>query len=204
MTDSNLTQTQFEEALVDVRKAYRLLYLYQDRVLKTVKYISESLGFGTLTGFNEYCNSIPPNGKPIDLNSWAWLAMYWYKFDFGTRPNGIRFHIHIQSDTGFEVGKDKTNIPSFNLVENSQTRLLFILRKNTKEEIDETRKLLDEKLFLKQAESTCVLETKSENSYCLAQSFPFSRFINQTETDKCIEEFLAFCWENGISEEEIN
>jgi len=67
---SELTKEEFAAVTLDVRKAYRLLYLFQERVLGTVKFIAEQLDCKYGGGWSCFSNVTPRDGKG-SLDNWA-------------------------------------------------------------------------------------------------------------------------------------
>ncbi|MDC7218749.1 MAG: hypothetical protein PQJ59_02350 [Spirochaetales bacterium] len=68
---SKIDQKELNKALLEVRKAYRIIYEYQKRVLDLVKYISKSLGYQYAGGWSKFSSPSPKNGKG-SLDNWAW------------------------------------------------------------------------------------------------------------------------------------
>ena len=133
------TSSQIETILVDVRKAYRLLYTYQRRVMDIIQFIGDLTSRRYQGGWSKFSNSSPKDGKGgVDLSFWAWdyLNMYCYEFHFADLvigQNSVGLSVWLVSDSGFydsEIG-DQPNIESFSSVENSATKLLFVIGKNT-------------------------------------------------------------------------
>ncbi len=69
-------------ALTDVRKAYRLLSVYQTRVLDTGRYIGARIGHQFY--YTIYHVGRPPNGatNPVQSNPWSMLPMFHVSFLF--------------------------------------------------------------------------------------------------------------------------
>ena len=78
---------ELKEALCDVRKAHRIIYSYQARMLDLVRFISAKLDFGgNLQGTKYYSNDIWKPRKDAYLNMpdgmWAWDFLYPYVFEY--------------------------------------------------------------------------------------------------------------------------
>lgn len=140
---NNAIQQELSLAFIEVRKAYRLLYFYQRRVLDTVKYLTDALGMRVQSGWSLYSENAPRNGRNLNLDLWAWdwLNMYMYEFYCGAKIIGddsYQFAIQIQSDTGpFDEMVEATNVTDFGPVDIASTRLLFIIGKNRWKNEDE-------------------------------------------------------------------
>lgn len=131
---------QFEDVLVDVRKAYRLLHDYQRLVLDSMKYIASQLGMHYNGGWPKFSGITPcGNNKDLDKWAWDWLNMLWWEFHFMSRPreNNPYLRICLLSDTGSfesESGRvDSTRTDTFDNVKASKSKLLFIADKHSEE-----------------------------------------------------------------------
>ncbi len=192
---------QVENILLDVRKAYRLLYSYQRKVLDLMKFIGYLTTWNYEGGWCKFSDPSPKNGKGV-LDSWAWdwLNLYTYEFHFGFKEiNGskIKFSVWLVSDTGFydSDSKDKRNVETFSSVEESATKLIFVVGKN----IWHTS-FPD---FLDNLKKTKLIEKKEStvgNEVLLVKSFNLSSFINADEARKRTEELVSYFKENGIPE----
>ncbi|WBX74758.1 hypothetical protein PG913_06225 [Tenacibaculum pacificus] len=120
-----------ENLSLEIRKAYRLLFDYQQRILNLMQFISSTY-------------NIPyKNGKPLfsgrgsnKLNNWSWdwIYMYCYEFHFQKNEdtNSLWFSVILRNDTGFFESQiedstiNRLDIENFKDVENSSTDLIFI------------------------------------------------------------------------------
>jgi hypothetical protein len=190
-----LNTTEIKDALKDVRSAYRLLALYQRRLLDVVNYIATSYSVNFVSGWSKF--SAPAahgNRANIDCLSWDWLTLYLYEFNLGTiKFEGQEYHFKIvhQADTGFydenqHAKISKKNPDQFGYVNNSSTRLFFILSEN--EDGYPVEKILHGNLAAEQ-------KTKIVKGKWLAVPFDFERFSNQQSTDIVLKEFNNICKE---------
>lgn len=133
-----LNETDLNHLMQDVRSSFRLLALYQKRLLDLVNYIGNQFALDFERGGPQFSNA-GGNGKnfSLDHSGWNWLVLYFYSFKFSPKKIGediFRFRIIHQADTGFyDVGSSdlsKLAIDSFNEVENAKTRLFLVLCKN--------------------------------------------------------------------------
>ena len=108
------TNTQkLTNALQDVRRAHRILYAYQRRMLDLVHFIQSKLDMREFRGFKHFSNPIHGRRKghsrlKIWHNMWAWDYLYSYLFEYylGKKETGDKRHDYklslIQySDTGY-------------------------------------------------------------------------------------------------------
>jgi len=99
---------ELKNSLIEVRKAYRLLYDYQKKVLDLVQFIGTEFGRSYKGGYSKYSNVTPRNGKGHLSNwGWDWLNMYYYEFNFHNEENKDFFSVVLISDTGYYEAKDE-------------------------------------------------------------------------------------------------
>jgi len=122
---------ELKNSLIEVRKAYRLLYDYQKKVLDLVNFIGSEFGRTYNGGYPKYCNVTPRNGKGSLKNwAWDWLNMYYYEFNF--HNDTVKFSIVLISDTGFyesiteNPSLSKLDLNNFKNAESSVTKLSFV------------------------------------------------------------------------------
>ena len=107
------TTENLSNALLDVRRAHRILYAYQRRMLDLVHFIQSKLDMPKFRGFKHFSNPIYGRSKGhsrlnIWHNMWAWDYLYSYLFEYylGKKETGDKRHDYklslIQySDTGY-------------------------------------------------------------------------------------------------------
>ncbi|TGE21518.1 hypothetical protein E5K00_14625 [Hymenobacter aquaticus] len=200
---SELTQEDLVAVALDVRKAYRLLYLFQARVMDTVKFIAEQLGRNYHGGWCWFSSVAPRDGRgSLDNWAWDWLNMYHYEFFLGEElvdGNRIRLAVILQSDTGFydHSGAEKTDIRSFAPVEESETRLRFLVGKNTWHgEFGKDFPATETRTSVGYTQ----LKTADGSGTLITKSFPITSFLNETGTRQVLDEFVTYCQSNGIPE----
>lgn len=199
---SHLTKSELESVFLDVRKAYRLLYYYQRRVLDTVKFIADTLARNVASGYSLFSNNAPRNGARINMDCWAWdwLNMFHYEFFFTEEErNGstILFAVAVQSDTGYYDAQDpinRTNVEQFASPELSQTRLLIYAGKNTWKPGD------FDSFYKSNGKTEYEKKQLDENKVFLAMSFPLSDFIDEANILAHLQKFFTYCSRNGIPE----
>lgn len=136
-----MKNNELDKSLVEVRKAYRILFDYQTRILDLVKYIGQKTQFSYSGGYSKFSNSGPNNGRgSLDLWAWDWLNFYFYEFNFGSldiKNDNYTFSIFHLADDGFyqktkSSGKFiRTEVKEFLNEEESNSKLIFVLGKNT-------------------------------------------------------------------------
>ncbi len=186
-----LKTEEFNNLLVDVRQAYRLLYSYQQRIIDTIKYIGNALEIELISGHPIFTNT-PVDGK-VNLNQWAWdwLPMHVYEFDFSTAK--YSFAIYLVNDTGFYDVNDiePIQVDKFAGIGESISNLVFVIGKKDCWDSD---KLEKSDLFKKYGDDTWV----EPDSNFVAKAYQLSAFINREETDKSLKDFLQMCKINKV------
>ena len=197
---SDLDINEFKKALTDVRKAYRLLYHYQRRVMDTVQFISDQTVFSFHGGWSWFSNPMPKN-KSVKLAHWAWdwLNMYFYDFHLGERVvDGVTYSLSVilQSDTGFFDSQinDKRNVEAFAPVEESETRMILCLGVN---HWDPTS-LLNEKAIHRG--ETMFYKEYNEKGSMMAKAYNLTAFMNEESILSTLEDFKTYCRDMGVIE----
>ncbi|PWK76461.1 hypothetical protein LX99_03327 [Mucilaginibacter oryzae] len=203
---SELSKDQFENVLLDVRKAYRLLFLYQQRVLSLAQHIGDSLDFQTFGGGFAWCNFIAPPYRSkvkFDTLSWDLLGMYFYEFYFSEKKinnNLFRFSVLVEADTGyFDAQNPSEDVNSYSPVRQSMTKLIFLIGKNVWWDPDYKALFDDENLDLYKANSGSLIRT-NEKGILIAKSFNLSDFVNNDQTNKCLNDWVKLLNDNNITE----
>ncbi|MCG1035514.1 hypothetical protein [Polaribacter sargassicola] len=190
-----LNTTELNAVLKDVRSSYRLLALYQKRLLDIVKYTASTYNVSFNSGWSKFSNAASHGNKAsIDKSSWDWLTMYLYEFNLGSiNIDGdiYNFKIVHQSDSGFyDVSKDqktsKDNVDQFADVSVSCTRLFFVISK-----IDDGCPMIN----ILNGHLSAQNNSNIEKGNWLAVPYNLQYFSNQADTDIVLNEFNAVCKE---------
>lgn len=136
----NLTPAEFERSLQDVRLAYRLLAVYQRRLLDSVDFIFKQFGTSEGKWYGHFSNTAS-NAKSLSLKSWSWdwLSMYFSLFKSKEKEIGSnKYYLQIvhMADSGyFDLAKstkiNKTDVDQFGPISDSESKLFFTFSKNT-------------------------------------------------------------------------
>lgn len=184
-----ITQYEFEESLKDVRMAYRLLAVYQRRLLDTVDFIFNE--FETTYGkWYGHFSDIARSGKSIDLKSWSWdwLPMYLCQFksvEISIDQDNYYLQIIHMGDSGFfdlnnSTNADKAHVEKFYDISISDTKLLFTFSKN-----DNGAPL--EKILKNRLKEISLKEIVTEGNWA-ALVYPMKDFYNESTTRKVISD----------------
>lgn len=202
---------KISSTLLEVRKAYRLLYNYQDRLLDLVSYIGGKYGFSYEGGYSKYSDVAPRNGKG-DLSFWAWdwLNLYFYEFKFRLKvieelDPRIYFAVLIVNDTGFFDARDagdgrkpdKLDTSTFNSVEESKSELIFIAGRNL---WDGWGVNWDEPEFISKPNGK---KQTTDGGIMLFKHYSLEKLENEQGAMSCLIDFERYCSENGIEEIKI-
>ena len=190
-----LNTFELNNVFKDVRNSYRVLSLYQQRILDIVKYIGNQYNFKFSSGWTKFSNA-SSNGKRANIDSWGWdwLSFYFYEFNMGNvdiEDKRYSFKIVHQADTGYyDVNEriDKRNVESFAPADTSKTRLFFVLSENANgcpiKNILQNHRSAD-------------AEGVIRNGNWLAVPYDISLFLNEQSTEEVIQNF------NGVCEKEF-
>ncbi|WP_304016509.1 hypothetical protein [Nonlabens dokdonensis] len=188
-----LNPNEINDALKDVRNAYRLLALYQTRLLDVIKYSANAFNVTFNSGWSKFSNAASHgNRASIEKLSWDWLTLYLYEFNLGgidLGENRFNFKIVHQADTGFYDASEfervsPKNVDQFGDVNEAVTRLFFVMSKNDngcpkKNILNGNLKSKDQDVIVK--------------GNWLAVPYTMQRFSNHTETDRVLNDFNEKC-----------
>lgn len=130
------------DILVEVRKAYRLLFDYQAKLLGLVKYIGGNFGYTYKGGLPKFSANQPRLGHgSLDNWAWDWLNLYFHEFYFGDKidaaGNKLTFSVFILADDGYfqtlennEADFKRLNVDKFEKVEFSKSKLILVVGHN--------------------------------------------------------------------------
>ena len=204
-------------ALIDVRRAHRLLYAYQRRMSDLAYFIKCKLGMPKFRGFKHFSNPIYGRSKghsrlSIWHDMWAWDYLYSYLFEYylgeqKTSDEAYEYKLSIiqYSDTGYfdqEEEGTRLELEKFKPEKESSSKLLFFLEYKPKDRNWEWGDgtslegiVLDKKVGRKE-------HTKEvrdiEGVKQILCSFPLERFINMEATLEVLREFRSYCQEKGV------
>ena len=212
------TSENLSKALLDVRRAHRILYAYQRRMSDLAYFIKCKLGMPDFYGFKHFSNPIHGRRKghsrlKIWHDMWAWDYLYSYLFEYylGEKEADDKLHDYklslIQySDTGYfdQDGQRRCRISEFGSEDESGSKLLFFLEYKPKDSKWEwkdgphmERIVLDKEFGRK--EHTKTFRSTATGVKQILCSFPLERFINMEATLEVLREFRSYCREKGIN-----
>lgn len=206
----------FESALCDVRKAHRLIYAYQERMLSLVKFIQHKLGMNTLSGYKHF--SDPIQGRKgsyqrVFENMWAWDFIYSYVYEYfigeGDLEGGGYYYISLiqYSDTGFfeNENEDHCAVEKFAPEEESGSKIMFAMEmippkcKEVWADPDYLTQIVGNKEYSSIKHTNTILYPKGEGKNAIVlYSIPLTRFIDEKSTSAALQEYVNFLKENDI------
>jgi hypothetical protein len=193
-----LNKDQLEQAFHEVRKAYRLLYHYQKRVLDLIQFIGDYTTFSDYRGQPHFSGEA--KNKKINLKSWAWdwLNMYLYEFNLGKNiieGKELAFSIVLESDSGYfnssAEGITRLDVEEFKSPADSNTNLVFVVDYNKRE----TELLSKPSKYIKDNE---YVNRVAKDQVVCAKKYPLSEFVDEESTIIQLKDFNAFCKKEGI------
>lgn len=195
-----LSKTELEDVFVDVRKAYRLLYFYQRRIMDTAGFIASILSQHIQSGYALHSSNAPKNGSNLNIDRWAWdwLNMYSYEFYLGSNTkDGVKYEmaIAVQADSGFDdadEGVTGIDVEKFPPVETCVTKIYLYIGKNTwkPDEFEFT--------WYKDADDEYIYN--EDGKLFIGKRFDLSDFSDEAKIREKVNQFKEFVKSKGITE----
>ena len=201
-----------QDILTEVRKAYRLLFDYQTKLLALVKYIGGKYGYNYNGGYPKFSNNQPRQGSGnLDNWAWDWLNLYFHEFHFGSKKiddnTKIYFSVFILNDDGYFLACQKEqqdigrkNLSKFEKTENSNSKLIFVVGLNC---------WTNKAYFVekKWCNSSFTLEEKGihedENGKMFYKTYPLENFFEENNAIVQLADFERECQAIGIPFKQI-
>lgn len=192
---------ELSESLKEVRKAYRLIFDFQSRILDLMSFIKGKLDFEYEGGYVKYSNQSPRNGSGgLKLWSWDWLNLYFYEFHFKSKivnSDKINFSIFLLCDSGyFESKKDnslsKLNVEKYKNSDESVTKLIFVAAKNTWRHFAEENW---NNTFFTLSDSG---QKKEENGIMIFKSYNLEMFGDEISATSVLKDFVLYANSHDI------
>ncbi len=204
-----LTPQELEEAFVDVRAAFRLLYSFQRRVMDIVQEIGRSLGQKFEGGYPHFAlckDSLFRKENSLELWAWDYLRAYVYDFHFGfDAETKIRFSVTLVSDTGFFDAQEKDGlndrlaVEKFASAESSATKIYFTLAKNMwVQDIEVKIRNLEDLPYIKK-NSTKAMEDNlwgEGDTFVFTHPVRLSELHNKEAIKSHLQLFLDLCYKH--------
>jgi hypothetical protein len=204
-------------ALIEVRKAFRLVESFQERMLSLVNFIATRLDFHQMEGVKHFSNPLYSyrDGTHLKVNprNWAWDFIYPYLFEYYVGAmdlddgSTINLSIIQYADTGFfeNDNEDRTSLDAFASAEESGSKLLFFMERQPKgckelwQDYSYTANFVLNKEYSSINHTETVLLPKGAGkNQLLLYSIPLERFSDERSTTIALNEYLSFLGRNGI------
>jgi hypothetical protein len=194
-------KNNIENGILQIRKAYRLLFDYQTRILDLMSYIEGKTDFSFHSGWPLYSYASPKKGKgSLNLWSWDWLNFYYYHFHFGSikkEGNAFYFGITHMADTGFfesqSQNPDKRNLKDYKNCEDSGSKLIFVVGLNLWE--DAWGDNWNNKDFTNKPEGE---KNDEKGGKIIFKSYDLKDFQSEESTEKILKDFQEYCKSKDI------
>ena len=184
----------FDEVLVNIRSAFRLLYFFNERILSLMKYVEKTFGISCVWDKAHYIE--PPIQNKNNLSKrgwgWSWLPFLFYEFHF--QKDEIHFSIFLQSDTGAWAVDNWHDVDSFSDITESKTRLLFAVSNAAEWDSD----IIVGDNYTNLLRDECSMKISKDNNI-FVKAFDLSEFRNETETKNALRKFVSFVKNKGIA-----
>jgi len=194
-----------DDILIEVRKAYRLLYVFNERIFDLMKYIESAfeMEFG---GGRSMFTADTPNSWKGKFENWTWDYFNLYFYEFYFKSNNAWLSILLQSDTGLwdiiediknedELNKKVNKVELYNSFEESKTRLIFITG-NGEWNVAKIQMLYD-KSINKSLINEGVIEKKNKGKI-IYKIFEINNFIDEKTTIQSLKEYVNFLKNNNF------
>ena len=207
---------ELSEALCNVRKAHRIIYSYQQRMLSLMKFISAKLNFvNKFMGVKHFSNDIYKKRDgylEIHENMWAWDFLYSYVFEYylGEQEieggDGIAISVVQFSDTGFfdSNSNNKTDVSTFAPEEKSASKLLFIIERKpkTSDWLWNIKEIVNNKEYASREHTCSILEQRDGIKQCL-YSFDITDFTDEKSAVNSLRKLCNYCKEKEFADIKI-
>ena len=206
-----------KNALVEVRKAHRLVYSYQERMLSLVNFIKAHLDGNRFSGVKHFSEPIKKKAGSEELTlppgMWAWDYLYSYLFEYYIYEetldddSGIMLSVVQYADTGFFDSKadNKLDITEFIEPEKSISKLMFIMEHTPKgkkpvwRNWEDLRPYIENKKYASAKHKSDVIYPNGEGkTRLLLYSVPLEQFADERSSIEALKGYLSFLKKQGI------
>lgn len=200
-----MNSNQLDDALTDVRRAYRLLHDYQRLAMDAAAYIGRQLGLTYGGGWQKYHKQTPRDGGGhLGLSAWDWLSMMLYEFHFQLalpEDEKLLFSILLISDTGFfmesQGSEGKGAVAKYASAEQSQTCIAFLATTNVKA-WQGPAFVNDRELMRAFIETGGTLPEDYAAKRIFGKCCDFKRVATEDDTNRLIDELVAEMGRKGL------
>jgi hypothetical protein len=192
------------DSILNVRKAYRLLFEYQKRILHLMQFISQTYDIPATKGNPLFSGK---SGNKLTSWAWDWLYMYYYVFNFwrASEENPVWLNVYLMNDSGFyeKEGNDnnvakKRDTSNFLEVEESKTNLILVAGLPNYEWLwpHETWPYSE---FVKETTGLKIITKENgEQSTVVFKSFQVDDFFDEEKALESLKVFADLCKANNL------
>jgi hypothetical protein len=203
---SNENKTSIGEVLCDVRKSFRILALFSERVCKLIQYISNRMGLEYLGDKSLAERDWEPlvlrkdYQRNLEKSPFAWLPMYYRSFRLLMNTPHIEVRVIVWPDTGpwdVEGSADVKDFPDVS--KSSSSRLVFVIADEAAlAELDgDLADRWDKAAPENSGEHPLSVSEKSDKK-AFYKVFDLADFENEEATDKALQAFIDYANKNGF------
>ncbi len=207
METNKLSEKQLNEALIEVRKAHRLIYEYQRRMQDLSWFVKNKLGFPDYKGYKGFSAPLKDKNK-IDKDNWSWDWIYTYKYryylgEMKSGENEWQLNLLQVSDTGYyESIKngmiEKEEVSEFASAEKADSKLVFYLSPaNHNQNLDDWE---PGSIMEQYANADEPMVIQNEPNQLIIYPVSISKFLNEESTIIILQDFVNYCNENVKTE----
>lgn len=212
------TKEDVKQMMADVRRAHRLLYQYQDRMLQPVNRIANEYSLDSPSGRKRFSNAIGAMRRGNDYpeanlrvhDKWAWDMVYSYEFEYYFGKNirnglGCCFSVFQLSDNGYYLADghyrennstnehiSKRKIEDYWPSDYSSSYLIFALECFPKEKNRYFFKHPKDSIVSLYGSDTNSLVKRNKDNVLVAYRFPIEDFFSRVSVDEILMEFSNF------------
>lgn len=184
-----MAREKTQEALYDVRKAYRLIFAYQRRILDSIRLLTQE--YEVLYGGPKFAGR--PKFKRFEFDRWSWDYLPLYQAIFKFRINKeFELSIYINADNGFFLKDrgnhlDRTNLDRFEDAENSNSYITLIIANEHFNH--EQRVALNNKLITNR-----ITDDKLSGEHFIAKRYDLEDLIDVQSIKAVRANFKSYCF----------
>lgn len=198
----NSTPAGIKDALLEVRKAYRLLHDYQRMVMDALNYVGIQFGLTYMGGWPKFSAVTPRlGGGNLNYPAWNWLNLMAYDFHFTRDIEGgktLMVSMLLISDTGYYCSKEEAmeqkDPADFLPPEQSGTKIGFVISvEDWQPAFMEDREAI--RVFI---ETGGELPAEFVGKGIITRCYDLARLMSEDSTNTLIDELIAVANKSGI------
>lgn len=205
----NSNPSEIADALLNVRKAYRLLHDYQRAALDAASYIGNRLGLSYQGGYPRFTACSPRDGKGwLGASAWDWLNLYYYEFHFRkqeTEERSVNLSILLFSDTAYylnqSVAPARDDPATYPAAEQSETKVGFLFYRQWQGPYDS---IFSDRQQVRELLAEGKLPPMLLDGGVRGKVWDFSCLASQETADQLVMELMSFAKTEGfLSNEDL-